>query len=125
MSHQPHRGPFRCESRRTILPCNRLAKIWGVQHPVRLFIAVLLKRPWELMACAVFTILGVYAVAASKGNVWLVGGSSFLAAAILSVTAYQAWREEHDKYTGELANYKSPDRSGEAFNFSGYRIQGG
>jgi hypothetical protein len=76
------------------------------------------------MACAVFTILSVYTAAASKGNVWLVGGSAFLAAAFFSVAAYHAWREEHDKYTGEVAKYKSPDISGEAFNFSGYRIQG-
>jgi hypothetical protein len=88
-----------------------------------LFIAVLLKRPWELMACAVFTILGVY-TAARKGNVALVGGSGFLSAIFFGLAASHAWREEYDRYTGEVANYKSPDISGEAFNFSGYRIQG-
>jgi hypothetical protein len=105
-------------------PCNRLAKIWGVQHPVQLFVAASLKRWWELMACAVFTILGVYTAAASKGNVWLVGGSAFLAAAFFNVAASRAWRDEHDKYTGEVAKYERPDISGEAFGFIGRSIQG-
>jgi hypothetical protein len=76
------------------------------------------------MACAVFTILGVYAAAASKGNMLLIGGSGFLAAIFFGVATYHAWREEYDRYAGEVANYRSPDISGEAFSFSGYRIQG-
>jgi hypothetical protein len=106
------------------VPLSRPARIWGVQHPVRLFVAVLLKRWWELVACAAFTILGVYSTAANKGNVWLVGGSAFLAAVFFGVVAYHAWREEHDKYTGEVAKYQTPDISGEAFNFSGNRNHG-
>jgi len=77
------------------------------------------------MACAVFTILGVYtAAAANKAKVWLIGGSAFLASLFFGLAAYHAWREEHDKYTGEVAEYQSPDISGEAFNFTGYLIQG-
>jgi hypothetical protein len=105
------------------VPCNRLAKIWGVQHPVRLFIAALFRSRWQLIACGVFTVLGVY-TAATMAKVWLVGGSGFVAAAFFSVAVYHAWREEHDKHTGDVASYQSPDISGEAFNFSGYRIQG-
>ena len=108
----------------TILPCNRLAKIWGVQPAVQLFIAALFRSRWRLTACALFTILSVYTAAASKGNVWLVGGSGFLAAIFFGVAAYHAWRKEYDRYTGEVSNYKSSDISGEAFNFTGYRIQG-
>ena len=95
-----------------------------MQHPVQLFVAALLKRWCELMACAIFTILGVYTAAARKGNVWLVGGSAFLSAAFFNVAAYHAWREEHDRYTGEVAKYERPDISGEAFGFIGRSIQG-
>jgi hypothetical protein len=95
-----------------------------VEHPVRLFVAALLKHWWHLMSCAAFTILGVYTAGANKGNVWLVGGSAFLAPLFFGVAAYHAWLEEHDKYTGRVAKYQRPDISGEAFNFSGYRIQG-
>ena len=74
------------------------------------------------MSSSAFTILGVY-TAASEGNVWSVGGA-FLTAVFFSMAAYHAWREEHDKYTGDVATYQRPDISGEAFNFSGYRMQG-
>lgn len=76
------------------------------------------------MACAAFMILGVFAAAANKTNVWLVGGSLLLAVVFFGAAAYQVWREEHCRYIGEVASYQSPDISGEAFNFSGYRIQG-
>jgi hypothetical protein len=105
------------------VPCNRLARIWVVQNPIRLFVAALLKRWWGLMACAAFMILSVYTAAANNRNVWLVGESAFLAAVFFGVAAYHAWREEHDKYTGEVAEYQRPDISGEAFNFNGYRTQ--
>ena len=95
-----------------------------MHHPVRLFVAALLKHWWELMLWAAFTILGVYNAAANKGSVWLVGGSAFLAALFFGMAAYHAWRAEHDKYTGDVAQYQRPDISGEAFNFTGYRIQG-
>jgi len=95
-----------------------------VQHPVRLFIAALFSSRWQLMACGVFTVLGIYTAVANKAKVWLVGGSAFLAAISFGLAAYRAWREEHDRNTGEVAKYESPDISGEAFNFTGYRIQG-
>jgi hypothetical protein len=68
-------------------------------------------------------ILGVYTPAENKGNMWLVEGIALLAAVFFGVAAYHAWREEHDKYTDEVAKYQRPDISGEAFNFSGYRAQ--
>jgi hypothetical protein len=95
-----------------------------VQHPVRLFAAALLKHSWELVFCAIFTILGVYNAASNNGNVALVGASAFLAAVFFGMAAYHAWRDEHDKFTGEVAQYQTPDISGEAFDFSGYRNQG-
>jgi hypothetical protein len=75
------------------------------------------------MAFGVFTILGVYAVAANKAKV-LVGGNAFLAAIFFGLAAYRAWREEHDRYTGEVATYPRPDISGEAFGFTGCSIRG-
>ena len=46
-----------------------------MQHPVRLFVAALLKHSWGLVSCAAFIILGVYSAASNKGNVALIGGS--------------------------------------------------
>ena len=99
-----------------------LARIWGVQHPVRQFVAALLRSPWELIACTAFTILGVYTVAANKAKVWL--GSAFLAAVFFGLAAYRAWREEHDRYIGDVGKYQGPDISGEAFGFTGCSIRG-
>jgi hypothetical protein len=94
-----------------------------VQHPVRSFVAALLRYWRALISCVAFTILGVYALT-NKGNVWLVGGSTFLAAVFFAVAAYHAWRREYDKYSGESERYQKPDISGEAFNFRGYRVRG-
>jgi hypothetical protein len=69
-------------------------------------------------------ILGLYIALANTGNAWLVGGSVVLVAVFLGVASYHAWREEHDKYISEVARYQRPDISGEAFNFSGYPLQG-
>ena len=104
------------------VPGKRLDKIWGVHHPFRLFAA--LRKHWrELTSCTAFTILGIYAV--NKEIVWLAEGSAYLALAALffRVATYHAWRQEHDKYTGDVAKYQRPDISGEAFNFTGYRIR--
>jgi hypothetical protein len=76
------------------------------------------------VSCAAFIILGVYSAASNKGNVALIGGSVFLAVVFFGMAAYHAWRDEHDKFIGELAKYQRPDISGEAFDFSGYRSQG-
>jgi hypothetical protein len=93
-----------------------------VQHPVRLFIATLLRSRWELTACGAFTIVGVYAAAANKAKVCL--GSASLAAIFFGLGAYRAWREEHDRYSSDIAKYQGPDISGEAFGFTGCSVQG-
>ena len=95
-----------------------------MEHPIRLFAAALFKHWWELMSCAGFTILGVYIAATDRGNGWVVGGSAFLAAVFFVVAAYRTWRDEHEKYTAEVAKNHRPDIRGEAFNFSGYGIHG-
>lgn len=91
---------------------------------VRLFAAAMFRHWWELMSCAAFTVLGVYCAAANRGNGWIVGGSAFLAAVLFLVAAYRAWRDEHQRYTGEVARNGRPEIRGEAFNFSGYGIYG-
>ena len=95
-----------------------------MQHPVRLFTAALFKHWWELMSCAGFTILSVYIAATNKGNGWVVGGSAFLAAVFFTVAAYRTWRDEHDKYTSEVAKNQRPDVRGEAFDFKGDGVSG-
>ena len=91
---------------------------------MRLFVAALFRYWWALMSCAAFTVLAVYTAATNKGNVWVIGGSTFLATVFFGVAAYHAWLGEYDKHTGEIINFQRPDISGEAFNFSGYRFQG-
>jgi hypothetical protein len=67
-----------------------------------LFTASLLKHWWALMSCAAFTILGVYVAASNKGNAWIVGGTTVLAAACFVVAAYQTWRDQYDLYAAEV-----------------------
>jgi hypothetical protein len=72
------------------------------------------------MGCAAFTILGVYVAASNRGNAWVVGGSALLAVMFFAVAAYRTWRDEYNKYEGEVAKNQQPEIKGEAFDFSGY-----
>jgi hypothetical protein len=65
----------------------------------------------------------VYAAATNKGNAWVVSGNAMLAVFSFLVAAYQTWKEEHDKYTTELAKNQRPDIRGEVA-ICGYGIEG-
>jgi hypothetical protein len=75
------------------------------------------------MSCAAFTFLGVYVAATDRGNGWVVGGSALLALVFFTVAAYQTWKEEHDRFTSELAKNQKPDIRGEVV-ICGYGIEG-
>ena len=77
-----------------------------------------------MMSCTAFTALGVYIAATNKGNAWVVGGSAVFALIFLVIASYRTWRDEHDRYIGEITKNQKPDIRGEAFNFSGYGIFG-
>lgn len=94
----------------------------GAPSPIRLFATAITKHWWALMSCAAFTGLAVYVAATNKGNGWVVGGSAILAVLFFLLAAYRTWRDEHDKYTSQVARNLRPDIRGEAFNFSGSGI---
>jgi hypothetical protein len=60
------------------------------------FIAEWLKNWWGLMGCAAFTFLGIYAAAANKSNVWVVGASAAAGTVMFFIASFQAWRREHE-----------------------------
>jgi hypothetical protein len=92
-----------------------------MRNPILLFTAGLLKRSWALLSCAVFTVIGVYAAATNKANSWTVGATAVAAVAMFIVAAYLTWKDEHGKYTAELARNQRPDIQGEV-GVSGYGI---
>jgi hypothetical protein len=91
--------------------------------PIRIFAVALFRKWWALMSCAAFTVLGIYAAATNKGNLWVVSGSGVLANLFVFVAAYQTWREEHDKYTAEVSKNLRPDIRGEV-GVCGYGMEG-
>jgi hypothetical protein len=94
-----------------------------MRNPILLFAAGLLRHWWALLSCAVFLLIGVYAAATNKTNSWIVGATAVAAVAMLIVAAYLTWKDEHDKYTTEVAKNQRPDIQGEV-GITGYGING-
>jgi hypothetical protein len=49
------------------------------------------------MSCAVFTLIGLYALIKGKSNAWIIGASLTAAVVFFYVAAFLAWREEYIK----------------------------
>ncbi len=64
---------------------------------LRLFVGALLKRWWALMSCAVFTLIGLYALVFDKSNKWTIVAILIAAGLLFLVAAFGAWKEEHKK----------------------------
>lgn len=52
---------------------------------------------WARMSCAIFTLLGLYVAVANKSNDWIVRAIFAIAAALLFVACFVAWRDEYRK----------------------------
>ena len=63
------------------------------------------------MSCAVFTFLGLYALAFGKSNRWLIGASFAAAVALFILAAFLAWADEHKAKLAEIARNQQPDVS--------------
>lgn len=68
---------------------------------------------WSLLSCALFTVLGVYAAYTQKSNTWIVYASLSLAGVCLLLACFLAWREEHRRFTFEVARNQKPLLKGE------------
>ena len=55
------------------------------------------KHWWALLSCAVFTLMGVYAVATQRTSTWIVWATFFAAFFLLLVAGFLAWKDEHEK----------------------------
>ena len=65
------------------------------------------------MSCAVFTLLGLYALIASKSNSWLIS-ASFVAAVLLAlVAAFLAWNKQYSDLESEKAKRGRPNVTAE------------
>lgn len=61
------------------------------------------------MSCAVFTFIGVYAAATSKGGTWVFWASFVAAIVMLMVASFLVWRDEHEKLISEQTKLAKPD----------------
>jgi hypothetical protein len=72
-----------------------------------LFVIAVGKHWWALMACAAFTILGIYVLAAHKTNGWALNVTFGLAGICLFIACYLAWldkQKELEKAVSEGAD---------------------
>ncbi|MGB8475342.1 MAG: hypothetical protein WCE61_14765 [Candidatus Acidiferrum sp.] len=60
--------------------------------------------------------LGVYAAWRGKTNHWIVAASIVAGVALFYVAAFLAWRDEHKRYTDELAKQGQPKLTAEFMN---------
>jgi hypothetical protein len=63
---------------------------------------------WALMSCAISNIVGVYALARQKDNLWLINSAFILAGIFVIVAIALAWRDEHAKLILEVAKNAKP-----------------
>src|SRR5216683_4186262 len=68
---------------------------------------------WALMSCAVSNIVGVYALALQKDNLWLIRSSFVLAGVFIIVAIALAWKEENKRLQAEIENNKADHKTQE------------
>src|ERR1035437_5481280 len=64
---------------------------------------------WALMSCAVFTLVGIWALIFQKDSQWLIQSSFILSGLFVIVAIALAWRDEHKKLLVVLAKNERPN----------------